>query len=135
MNKVLIVEKRPRKIRERCVFCPLSFILYLLSGNKTLIQKEILNPDILNAIVVPPRFHIIFHHDDFLEGIRNSDQGSNLLFLLIRIIDGQSGLNIATEIFAASAIFSRYIRSVSAWFVFSRHSMDSQLFFFKIGGR
>ena len=59
-----------------------------LLGNKTLIQQEIFNPDILNAIVVPPRFHIIFHNDDFLEGIRNSDQGSNLLFLLIRIIDG-----------------------------------------------
>ena len=59
-----------------------------LLGNKTLIQQEIFNPDILNAFVVPPRFHIIFHDDDFLEGIRNSDQGSNLLFLLIRIIDG-----------------------------------------------
>ena len=59
-----------------------------LFGYEALIQKEILNTDILNAIFIPPRFHIVFHHDDFLEGIRDSDQGSNLLFLLIRIING-----------------------------------------------
>lgn len=61
---------------------PHFFHVYWLSGNEALIQEEILNPDILNTVFIPPRFHIIFYDDDFLEGIRNSDQGSNLLFFL-----------------------------------------------------
>ena len=62
--------------------------LLQLSGDKTLIQKKILNADILNAIFIPPRFHIVFHDNDFLERVRDSDQGRNLLFLLFRIING-----------------------------------------------
>ena len=59
-----------------------------LSVNKALIQKKVLNTNILNAIVIPPRLHIVLHHNDFLEGIGDSDQRGNLLFLLFRIIDG-----------------------------------------------
>ena len=61
---------------------------YGLSGNKALIQKKVLNTDILNAIVISPWLHIVLHHNDFLEGIGDSDQRGNLLFLLFRIIDG-----------------------------------------------
>ena len=59
-----------------------------LSGNKMLIQKKILNTDILDAVFIPPRLHVVLHHNDFLERIGDPDQGGNLLLLLFRIIDG-----------------------------------------------
>ena len=60
----------------------------VLSGNKTLIQEKILNAYILYAVFIPPWFYVVSYNYDFLEGIGDSDQRSNLLLLLFRIIDG-----------------------------------------------
>ena len=58
------------------------------SRNIGFIQKKILYTYILNPILILPRLHIVFDHNDLSEGIWNSYKRSNLLLFLLWLGDG-----------------------------------------------
>ena len=67
------VSVTPASIYLKFLRHPQFFHELLSAGNKIFIQKEVLNSNILDAILIPPRLHVVFYHNDFLEGIGNSD--------------------------------------------------------------
>ena len=50
------------------------FFTNALSGNETLIQKEIFNTNILDSVLVFPWLNVVFYDHNLPEGVGNPDQ-------------------------------------------------------------
>ncbi len=99
-----------------------SFFENSLSEKQALVQQKLLDPHILNAVVVSPRLQESLDDDHLLEEIRDAQQRGDLLLYFCRIGDAEYGLDIITVIPAVdheihfqlfSDFLSRFILAIS----------------------
>ena len=82
-DSTILEQIRKPLIFQRGVWKPCS------AGKEVFIEQELFDTDVLDAVFIPPRFHVVLDHDDFSERVRNTDQRCDLLSTLIRIIYGE----------------------------------------------